>query len=493
MQLDHPVYTLTVIDLESVTRVYGGKAMVRQTGLCTMVLFILAGTGARATVPDYNVFALQARSNFSGAFNLPNSAFFSNLTASIDNQRRVAFKLSVLPAPNNDSQGLWFGGGGSGQIEHIGSSGAFFSDMRHNENGLVVFQQSFSAENGLWIYNSNTDTAVRETTMPLGATSWESPVINDQDQIGYRVDFGFNGQTFYSYDPSGPSTALHAAEVGVLPGSPYSFLFTPSFNNARQVAGKVRLGGPGQVGDDRPDEIRLFNSDGTSSLIAEDVDSDPLSPYDRFDNSVAPTDDGRVAFVATLVGGGRGVYLSDGTTTVEIVNENTSIVVDDIESFSPAVNNNGLVAFRAFDRLGLRAIWVGDGTTLTRVVREHDILETDLGDARVDQHDSSPVFGGSVTMNACGDLVFNAGLTPPDNNQIEWGSGVFVAEASLKGDMNADGERDIDDVGPFILSMLDSTAYLSAFPPCAFDNGDINNDNKHDGIDIQLFVNLLTN
>ncbi|MCG8407322.1 MAG: hypothetical protein MI923_19155 [Phycisphaerales bacterium] len=466
--------------------------MLRQV-VTTSVLLAMIGTKASAVVPLYNAHQLQARSNFNGAFNLPNSAFFSNLTASIDDRRQVAFKLSVLPAPNSNSQGLWFGGNGSGQIEHIGPSGASFSDMRHNENGLIVFQQSFSSENGLWIYNSNTDTAARETTMPLGATSWESPIINDQNQIGYRVDFGFNGQTFYSYDPAGPSTALHAAEVGVLPGSPYSFLFTPSFNNARQIAGKVRLGGPGQIGDDQPDEIRLFNSDGTSTLIAEDIDSDPLSPYDRFDNSVAPTDDGRVAFIATLVGGGRGVYLSDGTTTVEIVNENTSAVVDNIEFFGPAVNDNGLVAFRAFDDLGLRAIWVGDGATLTRVVREHDIVRTDLGNARIDQNDSSPVFGGSVTVNICGDLVFNAALTPPDNNQIEWGSGVFVARASLKGDMNADGELDIDDVAPFTLSLLDSTAYFSTFPLCAFDNGDINSDSEHDGMDIQLFIDLLTN
>src|SRR5690606_17482051 len=103
--------------------------------------------------------------------------------------------------------------------------------------------------------------------------------------------------------------------------------------------------------------------------------------------------------------------------------------VSSIDFFAPAVNDEGLVAFRAFDEAGLRAIFVGDGTTLRRVVTEHDLVPTDRGEGRIDQHDSSPVFGGSVDINARGDVVFAAALTPTGNNQIEWGSGIFVAYA----------------------------------------------------------------
>jgi hypothetical protein len=51
--------------------------------------------------------------------------------------------------------------------------------------------------------------------------------------------------------------------------------------------------------------------------------------------------------------------------------------------------------------------------------------------ARIDQHDSSPVFGGSPSINASGAIAFNASLTPPDDNQVEWGSGIFIASPTL--------------------------------------------------------------
>ena len=63
------------------------------------------------------------------------------------------------------------------------------------------------------------------------------------------------------------------------------------------------------------------------------------------------------------------------------------------------------------------------------MIGEHDLVPTDLGTARIDQNDSSVVFGGNVAINDHGDIAFNAALTPEDNDQIEWGSGMFIAYA----------------------------------------------------------------
>jgi hypothetical protein len=41
-------------------------------------------------------------------------------------------------------------------------------------------------------------------------------------------------------------------------------------------------------------------------------------------------------------------------------------------------------------------------------------------------------------LNADGDVAFSAALTPPDNDQIEWGTGLFVAYAAAAG-IFADG------------------------------------------------------
>jgi hypothetical protein len=392
--------------------------------LAVLAALLATARPAAAALPDYQGFQLQARSNFSGAFNLPDGAFFSNTTPRINQARQVCFDLAVISGTS--SQGLWFGGGGSGEIVYQSEADAFIFDTGINDAGLVVLDLAFSSQDGLWIYDPGTGMTSFATNLPLGADGWGSPGINAAGELGYRA--GFSGGHAYASWTGAGSPAIHATEASIDVGSPYSFLFTPSFNGAREIAGKVRLGGAGQVGNERPDQIRVFDSAGASVLIAEDRDSNPASPYLGFDNSVSLTDSGWVAFTASLDGGARGVFFSDGTTTRSIAT--TALPeVSEIEFFAPAANEAGVVAFRAKDGSGLRAVWVGDGTDLEVVVREHDLIETDLGTARIDQNDSSPVFGGGPSINPRGDVAFAATLTPPGNDQIEWGTGVFVALA----------------------------------------------------------------
>ena len=75
--------------------------------------------------------------------------------------------------------------------------------------------------------------------------------------------------------------------------------------------------------------------------------------------------------------------------------------------------------------------FVGNGANLVKVATEHDVVPTDLGEGRIDQHDGSVVMGGAPAINNAGDVAFIASLTPADNNQIEWGSGLFIAYGSL--------------------------------------------------------------
>ncbi len=198
----------------------------------------------------------------------------------------------------------------------------------------------------------------------------------------------------------------------------------------------MRLGTVGQTAENRPDQIRIWNSNGTSVLIAEDFDASANSPYSRFDNSVSLTDDGWVAFTATGVDNRRGVFFSNGATTRTIaIDDNT--VVTEIEFFAPAANNAGQVVFRGRNSAGLQTLFVGDGTSLMEAIHEHDLVPTDLGQGRLDQHDNSPIFGGSPAIDQNGDIAFGAGLTPPGDNQIEWGSGFFVMRSG--GAIFADG------------------------------------------------------
>ncbi len=381
-------------------------------------LLALAWPGL-AQPPTYVDWQLQARSNFSGAFNLPDGAFFSNITAQVNDLGQTTFNVGVLPG--SAQKGVWFGAGGSGGLVYTSPDDAFIFSVSINNAGRVVFEQTDIAP-GLYFYDSVAMNSGPVTNRPIGAVGWSSPQINGGGAIGYRARFA-NGNAFYYWD--GQDARLIVAEVDLDFASPYSFLFTPSFNDQNQIAAKARLGGSGQVGESQPDQILIFNADGSTRLIAEDQDSDPGSQFESFDNGVSLTNTGWVAFNAR-VGGVRGVYLSDGATLIRIADESDA-EISTLEFFAPAANDAGLTVFRAFNAGGLRAIWAGDGQGLTRVIREHDLAPTDLGQARIDQHDGSPVFGGGLDVNNAGQVAFTAGLTPPDNNQIEWGSGVFLA------------------------------------------------------------------
>ncbi len=445
---------------------------------------------SRAALPIHVGFQIQARTNFAvnpgGAYNIPPNYFFSNEDIKVNDFRQVSFHISVVGGA--DFQCVWFGQNGVGGIVYNSADFAFLGQTSLNNFGRVVWETQFAAPNGIYFHDHPSATSGFLTNRPLGASGWGSPRINDSGHVGYRANFSGSGTAFVSWEPP-DNTLIHVAEAGVDPPSPYSFLFTPNFNNNRRIAAKVRRGGPGQTGESQPDEIRLFAADGSSTLIASDADAVPGSPYMRFDNSVGVNSVGQVAFISTLMAGGRGVFLSNGTTTLTIATTTApGTPVTDIEFFAPACNDAGHVVFRSRDTSGRRAIWIGDGTGLAKVVTHLDILPSDLGPARVEQHDTSPVFGGAPSINAFGDVAFNAALTPPADNQIEWGTGVYLALAARKGDLNCDGFVDALDVPAFVLALLDSAAYATAYPSCDMSLGDFVMDGVLNGADIQPFV-----
>jgi hypothetical protein len=393
--------------------------------LCSIAL--LAGMTLHAQVPEYTEFELQARTNLlinDNGFNLPPGSSFNSVTVDMNDAAEVVFKVQIVPG--FDGMSVWFGSGGVGELacDSDDDIEAIISDPKINNAGAVVFSQFFSAANeGIWLCDPIAQTASRLTTAPLGASSWGTPELNDAGAIGYRAGFG-SGQAWASFFSG--AAAIHATEVGIDVGSPYDFLFSPSFDNQRRLAGVVRVAPAAPVAQHR--QIRVFTSSGSSTQIAIDNTGSAASPFVSFDNSVALNDSGQVAFIAALAGNVRTVQRGDGNSVVEIGRVGVAGLTE-IESFGPAINADGLVAFRGRDING-QAIFVGDGQTLRRVIGRGDSIGSDLGIAQIGQNDSSPVFGGGVAINVQGDVAFTAALHPPGNNQIEWGTGVYVAYAS---------------------------------------------------------------
>jgi hypothetical protein len=452
----------------------------------------LAAVAAPAGLPQYGAPELLCRANFTGAYNMPNTTFFSNTTPVINANGDVAVRCDIVQGMDID--GIWFGSlKKPGQMVLLSAPEAVFSDVSLNDDGVLVTPQGFSlGQDGIYYYDTVSQSGGLLTTLPLGASSWGAVTINNSGDLGYRAAFSGRNSWVY-YNAASGNAFVRATEATILPSSPYSFLFTPAFNDAGQIAGKVRLGPPNQVGESQPDQIVRIEPDGSVTILAHDVDSMPGSPFLRFDNSVDINASGHVVFQATLAGNVRGVFVTDGVNTIEIARTGKDDLTN-LESFRPAMNDSGLVVFRGF--MGsLRAVWLGDGESLTQVAVEHDLVETDLGLGRIDQHDTSPTFGGGPEINNAGDIVFHATLTPADNNQIEWGSGIFVRRAksaALPGDMNCDGVITVSDIGPFVLALTDPAEYAAQFPDCNAANADINGDGTVTVSDIGPFVALLT-
>lgn len=386
-------------------------------------------TGTERSLPADYTHQLQARSNLpinDNGFNLPPGASFNSISAHLNDSRQVTFRVQVIPGTS--SEGVWFGADGNGALVCFGedNADAILSDPRINGAGIIVYKQAFgaAASNGLQRCNPLAPPAVRLSSQ-LGTSDWGSPEIDDAGVIAYRA--GFNGpQAWVSRDPAGVF-AVHVADLAADPSSPYDFLFSPTFDSSRRLVGVVRRAPAGPV--PQFTELRRLASDGNSELLARARAGDPASPIQGFD-STAPASNaaGQIAFAASLVGGGRAVFRVDSGSLVEIARTGAAGVTT-IDFFGPAIDGAGRVVFRGRDANG-RALFVGDGTSLRRVIGQGDRVMTDRGLAQLGQNDASvEIFSGRPNVNAQGDIAYVAGLHPDGNNQIEWGSGVFVARA----------------------------------------------------------------
>lgn len=419
-------------------------------GVISMAVVAGVASSVSAQVPEWSPPQIQARSGGPSPFNLPFGSSFSSGTPAIGTNGQIAFRL--ITVGTTGVAGLWVGSDGVGEVVHQApNADPVITDPGINAFGQVVFDQyDLFSSDGLLRFDPKSEEVVIAVAPggPLGIQTFGSPQINDAGTIGFRAALS-SGQAHVVVS-SGVLTVL-AGTPNVVSGSPYSFLFTPSLDQSGRIASKVQRSSGGN-------EIRIFAAGQASILIAADAAAAPGSPYSGFDNGVSLTDAGRVAFIASLVGGGRGVFLSDGADTIEIARVGDG-VVSEIEFFNPSANASGLVVFRGRDANGLRAIFVGDGTTLVRAIGDRSAVPTDLGPGQISRPDTAPVFGGNPRINARGDLAFNASVAPLGNSSASWGSGIFVMPAippSIPGDLDGDG----------VVTGADLAILLSAWGPC---------------------------
>ena len=385
--------------------------MIRSSSIAAAVALLasLAGS-AIAQIPGYIGFQLQVGTG-DIAFNAPFGTSINSATVALNNRGDVAIK-AVVPGASSAEFGIWAGNRGTGQI--VASDPlAFIGDPSLNNNGQIVWEQDGPTA-GLYTTQVGTVGGSFLTNRPFGATAFTSAEVNDAGDVSFRARFGFNGTAFVRVNPSNSAVDVYASEQGLDPTSPYSFLFTPSFNNTGQIGGKVQLAGTSS------DELRIFEPDGSSTLI---VNTGTFGPID---NGNDINDAGQVAFVGERAGV-RGVFVGDGSSIVTVAEEG-DLGITDIEFFSPAINNSGLVAFRGKDERGQIAIYVGDGTDLVKLVTIGDTLPGAgiFDDVIAGRPDGLTAFGGGVAINDLGEVAFSVQVN--DGFGTLLGTGVYVAQ-----------------------------------------------------------------
>ncbi len=420
---------------------------------------LAAAPVASANLPTWASPALQLRSNIVDGFNLPPGSSFNSGTPALSDAG-VAMRLLVVG--DSGLGGVWRGpGDGTGEVVLEVGTDLLPSDVAFDAAGGLVFEVFDIFSEGIFRVPAAGPPAdlLVAPGGPFGLDVFSDPRPAGPGTLVFRGG-NFGGDRWIRWTESDGAQVSLVAEND--PG--IGFVFAPDADATGRAIGKVRLG---SLSGDSPDEIRRYDAPGSFTVLAVDDDGDPDSPFSGFDNSVGATPDGRAAFAAGLAGGGRGVFLAGDAGIVTIATTDHPLV-SDVAFFPPVANAGGVVAFRGTDADGLDAIFVGDGRTLVRLVGEHDLVQTDLGLARIDQNDDSPTFGGAPAIDADGSVAFAATLTPPDDDQVEWGTGVFVARATTTGDpadLNGDGAVDLEDL----------LAVISAFgtsDPAGDANGD---------------------
>lgn len=382
---------------------------------------------------DYT-FQLQVRGNLAanpgGSFNVPHGSTFGSTTVSMNNLGEIASKISTVGTTSD--VGIFYGPGNGtgGVVAQANSNNVFWSDVNVGDTGRIIVPQSLSSQDGFYFRDRAQPNGVTFLTAAAGLSASGYRVLPD-NSVSSRTNLG--GVTGYRRFTPGPNTVQTYITQNA---GAFSFLASSAPSDNGTIAGRV-------FDDTQPstsnDQIRRFNPDGTSTLIAQEGGSIPgvAGTISSFSNSVAMNANGFVAFVAT-VGGQAQVVLSDGTTTRLIANP-ASPIVSAIDAFAPAVNSAGLVAFRGKEEDGDDAIFIGDGLGgLTRVIGEADTITTDLGIAQLGQETATPpTFSGGIALNDSNQIAFTTGLYPQGNRAVEWGTGIYIASVPEPTTMSA--------------------------------------------------------
>ncbi len=434
---------------------------IRRDGIVVVAwtLLVACPVGVMAAVPGYGEPLIFARTGIT-SFNLPNGSSLTSTTIGLNDQRDVVVDINVVGKTGNP--GLFFG-----QLVAQTPTGGIVAnaadiitgDPQVNELGEAVFAVGLA--DSPFIYEKSSG-SVGPINYPLGVTGSDRLRLTDAQLLGGRLAIGFTGDVYGTFNRQSvglPALTLYATDDGVDSGSPYSFLFSPDtsqtggLSDAPRMAAKVAATGNFDL-----EQIRIFDADGSTTLVAVETESDPFSPFSEFiTNSVSISDDGtHVAFQATDLSGNSGIYRYDDTSgAIDVIAIEGNGLVNEIDIFAPDINNAGQVVFRGDDVAGRNSVFIGDGEHLIRVIGEGDTFMTDLGPRQLGRRDMAASQSGGPQINNRGDLGYIFQYFDPTNpGSVADGSLVMLSPAVPTGDFDGDGAYTCADIDALILAIV---------------------------------------
>ncbi len=409
-----------------------------------------------AGIPAYLPPEIYARTGIT-AFRLPAGSSIASATAGLNDARQVVVDVNYVGDTGNP--GMFFGEAAAGGIV-FNATDTISGDPTVNNAGFAAL--TVGLDEALYVYDRAAGTS-QPINYPLGVTGSSGLQLSGSGLFGGRFDIGFSGDvlgTFTSVGGSGfPTLQPYVADRGLDASSRYSFLYTPDLSGSNgpqgaRIAAKVST----TAGFDF-EEIRIFDADLSSQLVAVETETDPLSPFSEFvTNGVTISNNGqRVAFQALDRQGVSGIYRYDAERDVaELIAQEGAGMVATIDIFSPDVNDMGLVVFRGDDMAGRSSVFVGDGKSVFRVFGEGDTLLTDLGPRQLGRRDLDFSQSGAPRINNLGDISAIFQYYDPDQpSSVADGSLVLLRPVSLlpDGDFNDDGSLDCSDIDQLVAAI----------------------------------------
>jgi hypothetical protein len=412
----------------------------------SFILLAATGSLASASVPTEWTFQLQCRSSLDPsipAFNLPNITSLSSQYVTLDADGTVAIRSFI--GSGGITEGIFVGREGvGGLVLTANNADPVWTTQISIRHGLLGIGDG-GFDGGASVYHTDGTLFQRYNIGgPQGTSGFGAVDVTADGAVAYRGDFGFIGdKSVVDEFVNGVRTQRLVADSFE---GPYSFLFGPRVNDARQVASNtIPVSGPSR-------RIVRWEPDNSPTTVAETG-----GLFTSFVNSIGLSEAGHVAFSARRAADSVWqVNRWDGTTTTTVAEgSNPDINNGSLVNFPPVVNSDGWVAFRATDiAQNSTAVWVGDGENLVKLLEYGRIMDTDLGPIPLGfdfgGQTGRQVLSGVIDINDAGQVAFAAFL---QNGTVGVWVATPVTEPGCPADLTGDG----------LLNFFDLAAYLDLF------------------------------